>query len=885
MGLGTTKKKLVVGTAVQRMIPDTDIILSKDVAILKYILSSGGNTSVSPKNKTLSEYIIESAQSSLPTRFKQAYRFAENGRYAYGLPTASSVSVQGVDLNQAVKDVLEADLGHSVSMVYTYLGDANYHHFMWYKLIEDYGYNPTTNELTNLSSSVGFDCYLQSAKLVFGYATVNSDETGETLKQRGFSSESGECLTRSQDLLRASVPIDVNTDVSDAYVEVTYQYIEIVPDTTPPSNPVVNNLSTTTLNGYAEKNSSVDVYVNTVLTTTLSADADGYFNYSFTPNLVTGDVVKLVVKDSALNSSTGVDTTVPYTNPSPVSTGTTPTVTEITHTDSFSFDFLDYINSAVPVVPAEPDDTPTVVVGDDTIAPEFDYIQACYTYDVLGVTHIEYLTYAYGTGGNPALDAIFDTGSSFGEFYPRLYSRLDGQDLPNTLSTTSVEYKSSKRIAKILGIDWIDWSKTLHDSIEDIADVKQMFITLAAPMNTTDPVIREYLYRYWLRVYDEMTVDITTGELAGLNARQGVVMRIKDNVYTNSISFDAVSLNTISGTIGAVGTYSSEYINVYINYIQANYAAGTGTTEYVENAISIHPAHHKYKYQDTPTTYKEIRVYVARSSHIFSGDSTTALGTDENLLVPLDKTVITYLTNKETEILFNKCLYLFVNMAKIIKVKWYQRSGFKIILQVVAVVIAVVTAGAGAPLSVYLIAIGKAILIGLALQAAIKLLIKLGVNASVIGVLAVVALIYSGKLALTNTTGILNLTALEALQISSIAFDMSAKISAFELKELSKEIEAFNNESQEKQAALKQAKELLNDKPIDVSLELLLGNSRSSVFITLGESPEEFMSKDPINTIELINSYSENYVEIMMQPPRLQQLLNQTRRGDDNEFI
>ena len=36
----------------------------------------------------------------------------------------------------------------------------------------------------------------------------------------------------------------------------------------------------------------------------------------------------------------------------------------------------------------------------------------------------------------------------------------------------------------MLGLNWKDWSKTLHESIEDIADVQQLFTTLAVPMNT-----------------------------------------------------------------------------------------------------------------------------------------------------------------------------------------------------------------------------------------------------------------------------------------------------------------------------------------------------------------------------------------------------------------
>ena len=52
----------------------------------------------------------------------------------------------------------------------------------------------------------------------------------------------------------------------------------------------------------------------------------------------------------------------------------------VTRTESFNFNFLDYIPSAVPIIPAETNDPPvTVEVGDDSYVPEYDYIQAGYT--------------------------------------------------------------------------------------------------------------------------------------------------------------------------------------------------------------------------------------------------------------------------------------------------------------------------------------------------------------------------------------------------------------------------------------------------------------------------------------------------------------------------
>ena len=881
-GIFSTKRETKAFTAIQRMSDDDSIILSSQIAVMHYILENAGKTSTSISDKSLPNYLIEYSQRALPRRCEQAYNYANSGHYAYGLPTAGEATVQGVNLSTAVKAYLDATSGHTVTMVYAFIGDANYQHFLWKKLEDEYGYNPTTNELEALSITEGFPCYLQTGKLVFGSATVQSTESGSVMEQYGYSTESGECAARSQNLSAAAVTPDVDTDVPDAYAELSYQYVEIIPDVTPPPDAVVNNLSTTSIDGYAEKDSSVQILVNTVLVTTVTASSTGYFTYTFGAPLTAGDTVKTIVVDAATNTSTGLNKTVPYTNGSPATVGTDKTITEIVHTESFSFDFLDYIPSAVATLPSAPDTPPITIVGSDAFVQEYDYIQACYTYVVGAVTHIAYLTYEHGSGTISALDDLFEMSVATGKFYPRLYSRLNSQSLPTTLSTSSAEYKSSKKLAKLMGIDWVEWSASLHSSIEDIGDVRQIFLTLAAPMNTTDPVIIEYQYRYWQKMYDELTTNVTTGALAGTGARIGKVLEIKDTKYTNYIGFNAVNVTTVTGTIGAVGTCNSEYVNAKRVWNATHYAASTGRGAYSLGGSPALPAHHVYRYQDTLTTYKEVKVFGAGSTHSFEGFFTSSAGTDDNLVIPIDKTVVVYLSSNEKEILFGKCFYLVVNLTKVIKTKWYARGAFKVVLVVVAIVLAF---AGQAPLSAKILAFVVAVTVSVAVSVIITYLIKKGIiTGDLAAALAVVAFVLSALKGVANVN-LLNLTAMQLLTFTSFAFDMTAKAYTYEYQQVQKEASSFSLEVQEKQAALAKAKELLGDPPIPLELELLVSNSRSKVFITLGESPDDFMAKGSMNVIETLQGFVSNYVEIMMQPPSLQQLLNQTQRGNSDGRI
>lgn len=874
-GIFSTKRETVAYTTIQRMIDDASITLSSKVAALHYTLEGASKPSVSITDKSIVDYILEYSNNALPRRADKAYNYANGGSYAYGLPTAGEASVQGVNLSNATAAAITASTGRTVSMVYAFIGDQNYQHFLWKKLEEVYGYNPTTNELTTFSATEGFPCYLQTAKLVFGAETVQNTESDMALQQFGFSTESGECISRTRDLSRLSVAPDVDTDVPDAYVEAVYQYIETIPDVTPPPDAVVNNLSTTTINGYAEKDSSVEIRVNTVFNATVTADVNGYFTHTFGTALVASDTVRTIVRDVATNASTGADTVVPYTNGSPAIVGTDKTITQILRTESLTFDLLDYIATAVVTAPSEADQPPITITGSDAFVQEYDYVQACYTYVESGTTKIGYLTYQQNSGGIPALDALFTMTATTGQFYPRLYARLNSQDLPNTLSPTSNEYKSSKALGKLLGIDWADWSSQLQSSVAEntpINDVHYLFLTFAAPMNTTDKTTQECQYRYWLKMYAELTTLVTVGLLAGTGAKVGKVLEIKDLQYTNYVGFDAVNVSTIVGTIGVEGTYNSEYVNAVRGYNQVNFGASTGRKAYSRNALIV-PAHHVYRYQNSPTTYVEVKVFNAKSNHVFAGLSTTAVGTDENLIIPLDRSALPQMTSNERELLFNKCLYLVINMTKVIKTKWFARDEFKVVMAVVAIVITIITLGAGAA------AISKAV--NFTITEAVKAGLISSSFARGLAIVAIVLSIASGQF----NINLVNLTAVQLLEVATIAFQAEAKVYEFKIKDLREESDAFGLEKQQKLDALKAAKELLGNPIIDIDLELLTSSDRSKLFITLGESPYEYMAKNSMNIIETVQGFVSNYVEIMMQPPSLQQLLNKSQRGDDDERI
>jgi len=883
MGLGSTKKTTKHFTAIQRLLANEDIVPSSRIGVLKYLFDKNRPLSPSINSKSLPDYLMEASRQSLPNSFNRAYNYAASGQYAYGLPTAESITTQAIDLDARVKTYLDGLVGFPVTLIYAQMGDANYQHFLWRKLITDYGYDPSTNELTGLSATVGFDCFLLTAQLTYGSYTIQSDPSNKTLSQQGLSVESGACITRPQDFNVPDVLYNIDTGSDDAYVTFQYQYLEIVPDTTPPPNVTVNVLDTLHIEGYGEKGCSVAVTVNTVPVGTVVCNSLGFFTYTFASPLVATDVVGLVASDSVLNSATGVNTTVPYTNPTPATVGTDPTVTEVLHTESVVFDFLDVIPSTVPVTPVAVGETPPVSVGSDNYVPDPDWIQASYTYNDGSMTHVGYLTYAHDSGAIPALDDLFQGTAAFGQFYPRLYFTLNNTDLLTTDKTAS-PYRTSKALAKKLGLDWAEVAKMLYSSVEngsddfDLGHVQHMFLALAAPMNTTDPDIIEYLLAYWGSVFDTLGTPITTGDLTG--AKTGTIIRVKDTVYQHCVTYSAVAKEILTGSSNPVGTYTSLY------YSQTDLAdlAGLETDPqaplYNFAALqALHP-HHVFRKQLTTTTYLEIRVYGVSSHQYFNGDGTAAFATEENVVIPLDRTAVASLTKTDKERVYGKCLHLFLNISIVIKIKFYQRGVFKVVLVIIAVLIAVFSGGSGTPISYAIItAVIKVIIITIIMQAILAIAVKLGLDPKIVAIIAVIAAIASGYVHFTGGGELVGLTAVELLQVSCLAFDLSSGLYAHELKELDKLKDVFLAESQEKVKQLETAKELLGQKPLDLSLDLLLSDVRSKVFINLGESPDEYMNRTSLNIIEAAQSYITDYVEMKMQPPTLHQQLNRVTRG------
>lgn len=515
-------------------------------------------------------------------------------------------------------------------------------------------------------------------------------------------------------------------------------------------------------------------------------------------------------------------------------------------------------------------------IVEDTLDNQ-DYFQANYTYIENGVTKSDVFIYMYGAGYSE-LDNLFKSASNLGTHIPRMYARMNGQKYNDESLKDTPKYRAMVGLGRQYGINWSGWVDEIHDSVGSLKDVTQIFMTYSLPVNTEDPLIQRYMYEYFHRIYTSIPRKYETSafkelskDMISTGAKQGQTIVIKDKEYVQQVSFNSIGYIDVRGSIGEVGTVSSGRRDV-------DFSLGGRYQGLFEQVIG-QMEYHWFRKQLTPTSYREIRIYGLSSSELVTGGkSTTASKDDEHLLIPLDMAMNDLFNTKEKEMLYTKSLYIVFNTLKTVKKKWYQTGIFKAIMVIVAITIAVVSVGAGAPISAYImaavVAVVQSVAISLVLQVAAKLLVSMGVDVGfAAAVVAVIAAIYGGYLALTKSTGVAGVTAKSLLQVSNLSFGLSSNGYAIQTQ---KAVNAYMSLMTDMTKELKEMTEKAQELGLGNHGPLLMFEPPISIGVRMGESVEAYYARS-IHTHNIgANIYSliENHVDWSLKLPTTEMILN-----------
>ena len=824
------KRKTYVFTSITPLVDDKDVPNSMQTALSRYIKFGGD----------LPKQLMEAKQYSMPVKMKRINTWVgdDTVHYTYGAVKSVYIEHDMAVVNTYLQTYLSTLVGHTVTKLYTRFGGINNYHAVWDKLINIYDYDPTTNILGTLTTSVGTNCYFYDAQIDYINDTIDKvlDITFLDPLPDSVAFTSGATQNRSQDLGRTHTSYMTHGSFAGSFGTA--------------SNKDLLTLQYT----YRRVSTRTEVF-NDTLATTISDDTVSDVS---TP---TGyDSVS-----SSVYSTTSNTVSVLFSTPPDVfhSIRTVVTVTHYDYIFSIDTDFLEYEPSGYLDEDVYLGDTNTIdptAEGDlsGLTAGMGKYIECYYTYND-GADKQAYLTYLYGSGTNTDLDNIFSTSAEVGSFYPRIYVRMGGVDLTDSSFEGTPAYVSSVKIGKRLGLDWKDLSKQIHESIGELTDVTQILLTALAPLNTLKAPLIQYLLRWFKAQYDLMdpTVvvpDWTDGtDMTSYYIRDGQSIEFKDQVYRQSFGFKAIGHRVVTGSIGAVGTAT--------------------------NTHSL--GRHRYQVQTTATEYEEILVFYAESREdVLLGMSTIAAPDSPELAVPMDMDIVNTFPNTLRETIVNQGMHIIVNTVKIVKVPWYTSGIFKVVLFVIAVILAIPSGGTSLTALAIFEAIATVVLTSLVIQAIAKVLVNVfnidvGVASAIV---AVVALLAGGYAKFDGST-VLSLTAKELLQVTNIAFMLSEEGFKLQAKALADEQLSFMSMTEVKQAELDAAKALIT-KVHSMKDYLLMSTNMSKEFYVLGESPTDYYNRTVHsgNVGALLPTLLSASSELLLVPPSMSQSLNQVMK-------
>lgn len=746
------RKKRYPHSVAERLLSDDEFQFSNQIAVQKYLAKQRLNNHVDTRSSMVDD-LIEQGKHTLPKKYDRLYHYLnKQGRYdAIGFPKSSFISNPDKEIQNNIEEYLENLEQQNISIHWFNVSQRNLYFYAWFNLVEQYGYNFKTNELTKLSQLVGTSCYLFDGEIQHNTEQRYDDEIIFT----GLAFDYGQCFERNEDI-------------------------------TKPVKPAIE--------------STQDLFS---------------FRYAY-------EQEKEITK----------------------SDGTKEIIKEVKY-ETLTID-LAYLN----IIADEEDDIPN----------EIEYVQVIYknqdSYKLFESSYVD-------------LSTLIQMTEDIGEFYPRLYLKLNQREVISYTDDDPIKIATNKAV-KRLGLNLKDLTQQIAKGIgEHYGITHYAFLNPAIAINVDgqDNMVAEYLFKYFDRLYDKC-------EPSQNEFRKGITQQIKDKIYTQEIGFKEIKKEINQGQF----THDGKPLPVG-HYICINTGRDTGNTGLFLNLLRYE---HTIYYQQSDSQYLSIHIIGLYLKNIFSGHVTTAQADDSELVIPLDKLLIRTLSTREKEYIFNKALHIQISLVKVVKKKWYQTGIFKVVIVIIGLVISYFSAGTGAPLAAKMIAMAQGLVvstaIGFAIDLAVRLAVKLGLNAKVAAVIALIA-----SIVLSKGQGGWGqaFNAVNVMKALNTAFDVYNKMIAHNINKIMKDMQDFSEWTKTKEKELAKAQAMLNTGLIPLDLELLV-SPISNMYLNLGESVDEFYNRTiNIDVTYITQSIASDYVENTTTLPSFRDLHQMGKHRED----
>lgn len=813
--------------------------------------------------QSLTDLMLQYGWKSNAVKWNAAYRYANRaGKYAYGLPKSGLITQTNFTGAGSLDSVLKTLTGaSSITYQYSKFGDINFRHAMWQLLISNYGYNPVTNELLNLSTQLGTPVYLSNS---INYLTSSTQQLASPfmLQHWGVSPQSGYTPTRPANPQKEDT-LDRESQTGANYAQVEYELVVT-------GAKQITSVATTTV---TKSVTPAGGATTTTSSTNTATTVTNQYNGASLPGKVTN--ITKTSEEVTNNTVTGT----PVTETSTASNGTVTKITTQTNTQNTVNTYNGTVVANFPMAFGQYDwnpnagiiDTGTVLDDRDSgnydpnavldkssesEADSSDWFQVYFSWNSNGTARYSYFTYAFGSGNYPALDGITDsTVADFGKHFPRIYFRLNGNKIIEDKYANTDAYKTSVKLAKKLDMQWLDLGAEVYNSLSSLEKIRDVCLFQAVPANTSNPLEIEYLINYFKTFYNlrgsytlPAAIQVPTAPEGAVtdkpvtdydlyNVHAGATQSSVDGALAMAIDTDAIGFRTVNGVIGAVDTFSSSSgITTKLAVYKVGYTNDQNQTQYRVYYKVVDVFYHSYKHQISATQYEEIRVYDLEFGVKVGGKYVWKSKTDENLMVQLDYAFRKMFSPRKSEILYARATHIYIGTEYTIKAKWYQTGLFQAVVIVVSVVLSWWTAGASLSLigvvTAAATAIGAMIIMSLLSKYVFS---KLGSWFAILAtIVAVVAIVYGGYLYLTNTVGPYSITAVQMLAASNVAFQAGQANVNAQITRYQRQLAEIADQQEAAQQKLSDAAELLEN---NNTITNGIFSSVTSGYIVLGESP------------------------------------------------
>lgn len=289
-------------------------------------------------------------------------------------------------------------------------------------------------------------------------------------------------------------------------------------------------------------------------------------------------------------------------------------------------------------------------------------------WNAIGSTDTNYWTYLCGSG-NASLDQTLITTNL--DMLPIV--TLRNNSINTNSNKTSTTYLQSKEILSMLAID-ID---TITTSIMDGGSsdsLQDSFIYFGLDVTDTHPTSAKYLFKvfdYVLTHNNDITIGTTYDTATSIANKYSI--RVSEGVYNASLGWSYQTRNTITGTIGTIGTYSSEVSGADLilrgqlnenHYIEYRIVELSGTT--IITRAGLHGA-------VTKTLLKG------------------------PVILPMCYNIVDQFSSMEQMVLYSKGLRLSNYAADITHLAYYQTAGFLTTIQITLIAVSIVLTIYGGP--------------------------------------------------------------------------------------------------------------------------------------------------------------------------------------------